>query len=626
MAYTPTFNDWTAVAGTYGDATAQALQQKGIPLSQVGQYIGQQAPNTFYGPGGFMNQGPESGNVSVIQNNPVVTGPQGFQQTLSGLLQFGQGGAGGSGQQAQPQGIQPWPAGNQPGFQTSLLGAKALEAVGLNPSLTMEINPTPGMTPMGSQSGVAPVSSPTFYGIGRAPTPQTSVPSVFNAATPYNPTAPPPVMPTRQATGTGPERRPQPYATPPQAPQMNMPQIGAPPSAPTGPISGLSATATPPGAPILPAGIQNYTAGAFTTPPVNTGALPTSKRMETGGQVKGDTDTVPAMLTPGEYVIRAPAAAAIGQPALDQMNRVHAQGGGMIPNLAGFMTNTSVPGASPSFTNDPGAQSWAFNQLNPQEQATLQGGGTAAQPIQQKFNALLNQYQSGSGSPTPMSNQMPMKMPATATQVPVRGGAPAAPTGLPQAQQPGAGTLDQWLAQYGHTPQGQAYIGQNGNVAEVQRYLQGLVQNPNMTSYAPRAQFAGAPSSYGAAPRAELVGLPAGQGAAYDPKTYGINQTGPGSPGPTGSAVAGAAGAIGQIGQSMISNAQKALGSIQPARNAIPGPEEFKRNTPDIVLQGHQIGHPDVPGGYVLLAQPHDQNSGSQGNEPYLANNFGYQT
>jgi hypothetical protein len=72
----------------------------------------------------------------------------------------------------------------------------------------------------------------------------------------------------------------------------------------------------------------------------------------------------------------------------------------------------------------------------------------------------------------------------------------------------------------------------------------------------------------------------------------------------------------------MISNAQQRLASIQPARNAIPSPADFKRRTPDLVLQGHQVGQPDVPGGYVMLAQPHDQNQ-NQGQGPYDANNFG---
>jgi hypothetical protein len=310
------------------------------------------------------------------------------------------------------------------------------------------------------------------------------------------------------------------------------------------------------------------------------------------------------MLTPGEYVINRNAAQQIGRGRLDQLNAggaIHMQDGG------------SIPGASPSSSYSPGAdaQSYAFNQLTPQEQVALQGGGTAGQRVQQKFNQLVNNYQGSSGSPTPMSAQMGggSKPTAIAQVHPL---APSAPTGQPQPQQPQAysGSLDQWLAQYGHTPQGQAYIGQNGNVGEVQRYLQNLTTpqtgTPAYTDYAPRASLAAAPAGYGAAPRAQLVGLPAGQGEAYDPKTYGINTGASSAAGVAGNI----AGAVGQIAQAFT----KGAGASQPYRpiqSAIPSPSDFKSQTPDIVLQGHQVNKPNAQGGYVLMAQPYDQ-SGEQ--------------
>ena len=47
-------------------------------------------------------------------------------------------------------------------------------------------------------------------------------------------------------------------------------------------------------------------------------------RRQTGGGIPGNTDTVPAMLTPGEYVIRADAVEAIekklGKGFLEELN------------------------------------------------------------------------------------------------------------------------------------------------------------------------------------------------------------------------------------------------------------------------------------------------------------------
>tara|TARA_R100000808_G_C2059145_1_gene91334 strand:+ start:278 stop:493 length:216 start_codon:yes stop_codon:yes gene_type:complete len=52
-------------------------------------------------------------------------------------------------------------------------------------------------------------------------------------------------------------------------------------------------------------------------------------RRRGGGGIPGDTDTVPAMLTPGEYVIRAEAVKAIekqfGKGFLDKLNHFDAR-------------------------------------------------------------------------------------------------------------------------------------------------------------------------------------------------------------------------------------------------------------------------------------------------------------
>lgn len=667
--YTPTFGDWTAVAQTYGSDIANMLQQNNIPLSQVAQTVAKAYPNYSYGASGTYSggqsgivqsggQGTTSSPSFTVQQNPAT---QAVQQFFSGSGGGGQGTVNMSG-------------ANNPNFQTSLLGAQALEAVGLNPTKTATINPSPADTPTSSQfaqSGVSAVSSPTQVDISgyKMPTPGASMPAgtgtVFNAAQQPPPTvsgampvkggipgvAPdiqytqptrpelrhgvtpqpisPYITPAQQPTGAQ-FGQTQPFAMPPPAPNISatMPTV-TPPTTPTitGPISGLSAMATPPGPPSLPAGYG---------PAANV-----VKHMAGGGQVgAGNTDTVPAMLTPGEYVINRDAAQQIGRGRLDRLNAEaprHMQGGGEVYAMGADAQN-------PTQSSD--AQSYAFNMLSPQEQVALQGGGTAAQRVQQKYNQLVNNYQGSSGSPTPMWAQSGGANPANRPIAQVHPQAPAAPAGGlgtnyyqtgsgprvadymagrasgPPAQNLGySGSLDQWLSQYGHTPQGQAYIAQNGNVGEVQRYLQNLTTpqtiSPGSPAYgtAPRASLVSPPAGYGPAPRAQLVGLPPGQGEAYDPKTYGINTGGPNIGGSIASG-------IGQIGSAIAQGLSKVASTpYHWLQNAIPSPSDFKSQTPDIVLQGHQVGQPNTPGGYVLMAQPHDQ--GGQDNTGYPQSPYG---
>jgi hypothetical protein len=652
-----TFNNWDQVSSQYGTAISDQLQALNVPISQVGQ-LAQQYGSTFGMAGSQMAGG-----------GPYV--PPGFYQALAG------GGQGG-GQQGPPPGTIQLSGAQDPAFASNLLGAQALRAVGLNPSNSMTVNATPGSgSSPGNQfqqSGVTPVSGPTNYDISgqKMPTINPQLGSVFNAIQPLAPTISGPMRtqpantnpnwgnmtptqqnaymrgqgmrlgarqgysqeqnqilqnqqqglymnPTAQPTGAQ-ATSGVPFATPPQIPTLQTPQVSPqipastgtlpqPPAAPGnaiagspfGPISGLSPNATPPGPASLPPGYGTAI-----------------KHMAGGGSV-GNTDTVPAMLTPGEYVLNRDAAQQIGRGRLDQLNAggpIHMQGGGEIPGTS--PSSSYSLGADPQNTNaqSSDAQSYAFNQLTPQEQVALQGGGAGGQRVQQKYNQLVNNYQGSSGSPTPMSAQMGGMSSPAATTTQVHPQAPAAPAGQPQQQQrqPGySGSLDQWLSQYGHTPQGQAYIAQNGNVNEVQRYLQNLTTpqtatpqtgTPAYTDYAPRASLVSAPAGYGAAPRAELVGLPAGQGEAYDPKTYGINT----GASPAAGVAGNIAGAIGQVGSSLAQALTKGASQpYRPIQSAIPSPSDFKRQTPDIVLQGHQVNRPNTQGGYVLMAQPHDQ-------------------
>lgn len=247
----PTFNDWNTVSQYYGADVASMLQQNNVPLSQVGQTIQNAAPTIFQG-GSTPAAGYRSWDMVPASQSQFGTGGLGVGTAP---------GAGGSnlaqalgqffgGQQQQQQGPNFDPTQN-PNYPTSLLGAQALRAVGLNPSNTATINPTPANTPSSSQfakSGVSAVASPMTASIAGIPMPQTTVGSVFNPApgTPYQPSQQPYIPPAQQPTGAtvGPGRRW--GVIPPVAPG---PPNTMPPPAPTGIPGGI-----PPAA-------ANYTAG-----------------------------------------------------------------------------------------------------------------------------------------------------------------------------------------------------------------------------------------------------------------------------------------------------------------------------------------------------------------------------
>lgn len=62
------------------------------------------------------------------------------------------------------------------------------------------------------------------------------------------------------------------------------------------------------------------------------GTSATPQRRAAGGRIIGSTDTVPAMLTPGEYVINRAAAERLGKRRLDELNQpvAHMQSGGSV--------------------------------------------------------------------------------------------------------------------------------------------------------------------------------------------------------------------------------------------------------------------------------------------------------
>jgi hypothetical protein len=231
-------------------------------------------------------------------------------------------------------------------YQPNILGAAALDT-------GVVINLPPSGTPS-SKSGVAPTPG-AIVGTSVPQTPQgpwLTNPSVFARATPYAPTAAPTVTPQTPATAV-PYTAGQAFATPPATPTpiaSAMPQTSVPPMQTPWLAQGArgggglpSAWGVPPAAPTAPGQGAGYASQAFLQ--AHTSALadagkalyahfggdPNSaspeditnfhrqltehiaanqpaagvKQAATGGLVpgQGNEDTVPALLTPGEYVI-----------------------------------------------------------------------------------------------------------------------------------------------------------------------------------------------------------------------------------------------------------------------------------------------------------------------------------
>lgn len=226
-----TFSSWDQVSGQYGSAVSDQLQALNVPLSEVGQLAQQ------YGAG--------FSSIGSLQGNGQTFVPPGFGA-------FGAS----SGQQTQqgpPPGTIQLSGAQDPAYASNLLGAQALQAVGLNPSKSMTVNqqPGPGGTPANSnfaQSGVTPVSGPMNFDISKMATPNINpqIGSVFNAVQPLKPTVSGP-QPTYTNPGPWEQRQVQkglaiqpaaqptgaqastgvPFATPPSIPTIQTPQVSA---------------------------------------------------------------------------------------------------------------------------------------------------------------------------------------------------------------------------------------------------------------------------------------------------------------------------------------------------------------------------------------------------------------
>jgi hypothetical protein len=218
-------------------------------------------------------------------------------------------------------------------------------------------------------------------------------------------------------------------------------------------------------------------------------ALQTSaptKKMAAGGSVKGLTDTVPAMLTPGEYVINRDAVQRIGVGNLNAMNRQGFDDGGYVqpPEVQRKTISTQASSSAPPPPPAPGSSEqpssappahpgdvpqiiknmqdlYARRALTSQEQIAQAGGsapglGAAAQQAWARGinpNAGLpvgaSGYVNAAGeqiAPTPGTAGYRGAMPQAASAI---GGLAS---GLSQAAQSYAESVKPWQTQPSHIP------------------------------------------------------------------------------------------------------------------------------------------------------------------------------
>jgi hypothetical protein len=181
--------------------------------------------------------------------------------------------------------------------------------------------------------------------------------------------------------------------------------------------------------------------------------------MRFGGGVSGNTDTVPAMLTPGEYVINKEAAQKIGRDKLDTLNRTEkpkkakSLGDGLFEHkqMGGEVGTTTTTGT------DSAAYQWALNQLPSQEREALQkptmGGGLNPLMIQaqkdlqnyiQQYSTRAETAKTAATPSAPSGEKNPQTTPSTMGQGQIN---PATGNPMPYtAPQTGANTQGYWPA------------------------------------------------------------------------------------------------------------------------------------------------------------------------------------
>ncbi|WP_063682815.1 hypothetical protein [Bradyrhizobium stylosanthis] len=115
--------------------------------------------------------------------------------------------------------------------------------------------------------------------------------------------------------------------------------------------------------------------------------------LDGGGHVMGPgtstSDSIPAMLSDGEYVIRAEAARKIGRGPLDRLNSGHYAGGGFISRLLGKVRGFAKGGGVARLAGGGLAPEWFDPDLTPEESIQLLNE-TVLSPEQLRLVALNN--------------------------------------------------------------------------------------------------------------------------------------------------------------------------------------------------------------------------------------------
>lgn len=379
-------------------------------------------PGPSYQPsGGLPPGGSSSGGTPLAQ--------------FATLVQALGGGGGGSGQQ-QPATT---PVSQLPQNLASNLGAAALNSPAI-------YNPTPNEGGNLSKGGVytgaqAPTVTSTVPTVPQGP--WSTTPGIFNQATAMAPSVSGPNITPRPPVAGG--AAPTPFATAPAAPGAAAAPGGAPampgmgggmgagaPAAPSAGIDPASHTAalantgmamyshfggdpqTASHADILNfhnqlSGMIGAATGAGGAPGAGApgGGMPGPIKRQAGGWVpgRGNTDTVPALLTPGEYVLTKQQAAGMGlssnTPHRVGSGPIHMDTGGTVPDDKEPRESVHQRLGAPGQTSSSGAPQPSSSSTQPSSSSSASAPGSQTGGQQSPQNMLANLFLRGGTPGTP---------------------------------------------------------------------------------------------------------------------------------------------------------------------------------------------------------------------------------
>ena len=431
---------------------------------------------------------------------------------------------------------------NDPLYAGSALGAFAL-------GMPLVVNPTPSGQPS-SKSGVAAVGQPTNYGYA----PYTGGPITLPGGQTFSAEQVAAFSPADwQEVGKVGIKQPMPasIAGGPWATQPGlfnkaaMPTVGSAQAAGwTGPANMPLTAQTPANAAQMPQMNVTPAANAATATPSQI--------------TRQDTDRVPAMLTPGEFVMNREAVSQIGPQNLEAMNRM---GGGPPPAPGG------AQGAGIAFATQPTPQA-------PQMSAFQQGFQHGAMGLKAQPPAGAQKMQTG-GYVYPQDRQGPVFM-QTGGYVQSLGQLPA--------------TVGDWEAQ--NPPRVGDWMDQQRNSDLISRVL-GLhpeqqaarTQQPVSTPAqptAPTAPTAGVRPGMTVQPGSQIgAGQPGGvAGVGTTPWQANMQANMAAHPGAT--TAMNVVGGIGSAISDAVNKWASSIGSWRIQPNAIPGPENFRYQAPQL--------------------------------------------